>query len=70
MKKIRVTIWNEYRHEKTKPSVAALYPNGLHAKIAEFLGECDDIETTLAALDDPDQGLPDNVLNKIGRAHV
>ena len=63
MKKIRVTIWNEFRHEKKKPEVAELYPDGLHAKIAEFLGECDDIETTLAALDDPDQGLPDEVLD-------
>lgn len=63
MKKIRVTIWNEFRHEKKKPEVAALYPDGLHAKIAEFLGECDDIETTLAALDDPNQGLPDVVLD-------
>ena len=63
MKKIRVTVWNEYRHEKTKESVKALYPNGLHAKIKEFLDECDDLEVRLAALDDPDQGLPDEVLN-------
>lgn len=39
MEKIRVTIWNEFRHEKTKEKVKALYPNGLHAVIAEFLGE-------------------------------
>ena len=63
MSKIKVTIWNEYRHEKKNPKVAELYPNGIHGKIAEFLGDCDDIETTLAALDDPDQGLPDEVLN-------
>ena len=63
MKKIRVTVWNEYRHEKTKENVKALYPNGLHAKIKEFLDECDDLEVRLAALDDPDQGLPDEVLN-------
>jgi len=63
MKKIRVTVWNEFRHEKKKAEVAALYPDGIHAKISEFLGECDDIETTLAALDDPCQGLPDEVLD-------
>ena len=62
MKKIRVTIWNEFRHEKKHANVAELYPNGIHGKIAEFLGECDDIETTLAALDDPNHGLPDEVL--------
>lgn len=63
MEKIRVTIWNEFRHEKTKEKVKALYPNGLHAVIAEFLGETGDMDVTLAALDDPDQGLPDEVLN-------
>ncbi len=61
--KIRVTIWNEYRHEKTDENVKKLYPNGIHGTIAEFLGKySDEIEVTLAALDDPDQGLPDEVL--------
>lgn len=63
MKKIKVTIWNEFRHEKTNPKVKALYPNGLHVAIADFLKECDDVEITLAALDDPNQGLPDEVLD-------
>lgn len=62
-RKIRVTVWNEFRHEKTKETVKALYPNGLHAKIKEFLDECGDLEVRLAALDEPDQGLPDEVLN-------
>ena len=60
--KIRVTIWNEFRHEKTKEKVKALYPDGLHAVIGEFLAATGDMEVTLAALDDPDQGLPDSVL--------
>lgn len=59
---IRVTIWNEFRHEKKKERVAALYPNGLHACIRDFL-QCDEIAVTLAALDDPECGLPDEVLN-------
>ena len=63
MNKVRVTIWNEYRHEKKLPEVAVLYPKGLHGKIAEFLGECDDLDIRLAALDDPDCGLPDEVLD-------
>lgn len=62
-KTINVTIWNEYRHEKSDENVAKLYPNGLHAAIGEFLSKNDDIKITLAALDDPDQGLPDEVLN-------
>ena len=62
-KTINVTTWNEYRHEKSDENVAKLYPNGLHAAIGEFLSKNDDMKITLAALDDPDQGLPDEVLN-------
>lgn len=62
-KTINVTIWNEYRHEKSDENVAKLYPNGLHAAIGEFLSKNDDMKITLAALDDPDQRLPDEVLN-------
>lgn len=64
MAKIRVTIWNEFRHEKTKEAAKALYPNGIHAFIKDFLeADCDDVEVTLAALDDEFQGLPDEVLD-------
>ena len=62
MNTIRVTVWNEFRHEKKLGAAAELYPSGIHAKIAEFLGECEDLEIRLAALDDPDCGLPDEVL--------
>ena len=59
---IRVTIWNEYRHEKKSDAVRALYPDGIHGAVAEFL-RADDVEITLATLDDPAQGLPDEVLD-------
>ncbi len=59
---IKVTIWNEFRHEKTKENVKAIYPNGLHAVIKEFLDVNEDLEVRLAALDDEFQGLPDEVL--------
>ncbi len=62
MNKLRVTVWNEYRHEKKHAHVAELYPTGIHGKVSEFLGECDDLDIRLAALDDPDCGLPDEVL--------
>lgn len=58
---INVTIWHEYRHEKIKESIALLYPNGIHGRIKEFL-EADDVKVTLASLDDPDQGLNDDLL--------
>jgi len=62
MSKINVVVWNEFRHEKIKDSVRELYPNGLHATIKSFLDLNEDMSVTLAALDDPDQGLPDEVL--------
>jgi len=60
---INVVIWNEFRHEKTKPEVAKIYPNGLHATIKEYLDTDEELNVTLAALDDPDQGLPPEVLD-------
>ena len=60
---IRVTIWNEFHHEKTNEKAKALYPNGIHGTIKEFLSDCEDMTVTLAALDDPDQGLPEELLN-------
>lgn len=59
---IKVTVWNEFRHEKNKENVKAIYPNGLHAVIADFLSKNEDISVRLAALDDEYQGLPDEVL--------
>lgn len=56
-----ITIWNEFRHEKQEAAVAAIYPNGIHACVAEFL-KAPDVEIRLAALDDPDNGLPPEVL--------
>ena len=61
--KIRVTAWNEFRHEKINEYVKSIYPDGIHGLIKQFLETNDDIEVTLAALDDPDNGLPDEVLN-------
>lgn len=61
--KIRVTAWNEFRHEKHNDFVHSIYPDGIHALIKQFLETNDDIEVTLAALDDPDNGLPDDVLD-------
>lgn len=58
----RVTIWNEYRHERDDPRVAEIYPSGIHGALAEAL-QSDGIEVRTATLDDPDHGLSDAVLN-------
>ena len=62
-KKIRVTIWNEFRHEKKDPEARSHYPKGIHGRIAEILSECDDVEIRLASLDEPDHGINDEVLD-------
>ncbi len=63
MGKIRVTVWNEYRHEKKHPNIAEIYPEGMHAAIAGHLNKHDTLEVRTATLDEPEQGLPDEVLN-------
>ena len=60
---INVTIWNEFRHEKTKEVVRAIYPDGLHACIKDFLSSEADMNVRLASLDEPAQGLTDEILN-------
>jgi len=63
MSKIRVTVWNEYRHERSEAAIAEIYPEGIHGEIKNILSECDDVEVTLATLDMPEHGLTDEVLN-------
>lgn len=62
-KKIRVTVWNEFRHEQHDEYIKKLYPKGIHGAIADFLGEEADIEVKTATLDEPEHGLTDEVLN-------
>ncbi len=59
---INVTIWNEGRHEKESDKVRAVYPDGIHNCIKEFLGANEDLNVRTAVLDDPDNGLPEDVL--------
>ncbi len=63
MTKIRVTVWNEYRHEKKSPKIARIYPQGIHGTIAAFLNAEPDIEARTATLDEPEHGLTDEVLS-------
>jgi trehalose utilization protein len=59
---IKVTVWNEFRHEKVHDAVKRLYPNGIHATIAEKVGAADDIVCRTATLDEPAHGLTEDVL--------
>jgi trehalose utilization protein len=58
---IRVTVWNEYRQERSESAVRAIYPDGIHAAIAEGLAAAD-ITVRIATLDEPEHGLSDEVL--------
>lgn len=60
---IRVTVWNEFRHEKTSAKIAKIYPDGMHAAIAKHLGTQPGFEVQTATLDEPDHGLTDEVLS-------
>jgi hypothetical protein len=59
---VRVTVWSEYRQERSDPDVRAVYPDGIHAAIAAGLREHDGFEVRTATLDEPDHGLTDAVL--------
>jgi len=61
---IRITVWNEYRHEKLNPRVAEIYPEGMHEAIAGFLGAEAGFEVRTATLDEPEHGLGGAVLEE------
>ena len=57
----RVTVWSEYRQERSDAPVRAVYPEGIHEAIADGLRDAGfDVRT--ATLDEPDHGLNDAVL--------
>jgi len=59
---MKITVWNEFAHEKSDPAVKAIYPDGIHAVIAAFLRDAG-YEVRTATLDDPECGLTDEVLD-------
>ncbi len=56
---VRVLVWNEHRHERRNPKVAAIYPDGIHGALARALGADDGLDIRTATLDDDGQGLND-----------
>ena len=61
---IRVTVWNENIHEKEIAAQMAHYPEGIHGAIANYLKQSpDELDIRIATLDQPECGLPDDVLN-------
>lgn len=56
---LRVTVWNEFVHERERDDVREVYPQGLHTVIAAGLTEQlgDDVAVATATLDEPQHGL-------------
>ncbi len=59
---IRVLIWNEFCHEQTNENVKAIYPDGIHNCIREFLGSNEEFLIRTATLDQENIGLSDEIL--------
>jgi trehalose utilization protein len=57
----RITVWNEFRHEKKGPNIAAIYPDGIHGAIAAHL-RSQGFTVQTATLDEPEHGLTEAVL--------
>lgn len=64
MRDLRVTVWNEFRHEKSHKAVQDVYPDGIHAVIAAGLREHGYTNVRVATLDEPENGLPQSVLDE------
>ena len=63
-KNIRVTVWNEGRHEQTNEAVKVVYPTGMHSVIAGYLNTQPGMSARTATLDDAEHGLTREVLEE------
>ncbi len=59
---IRVTVWNEYRHETSDDHIGKIYPGGIHNAIGNYLKRQPGFEVRTATLDEPEHGLTTEVL--------
>lgn len=60
---IRVTVWNEFRHEQDDNHEAKnVYPDGIHSVIAGFLNDAG-YDVSTATLDEPEHGLTQEVID-------
>ena len=67
--RISVIVWNEFEHERENAAVRAIYPDGLHAVIADALRDTPalnpgalPLEVSTATLDEPEHGLGEDRL--------
>lgn len=60
---LRVTMWNEFVHERELPEIRAVYPEGIHGCLRNFLEKEQDITVKCVTLDMPNQGITQELLD-------
>ncbi len=60
---IRVTVWNEFQHEKENETVRSVYPDGIHMALARGLAG-EQVQVRTATLEEPEHGLTQEVLDE------
>ena len=61
---IRITVWNEYKHEREYENIRKIYPEGIHGCIASFLKTEEVFAVRTATFDMPEHGLTEDVLQE------
>ncbi len=61
---LKVTVWNEYKHEREYEAIQKIYPTGIHGCIKDFLKQEEDLEVRTATFDMPQHGLTEEVLQE------
>lgn len=60
---VKVTVWNEFLHEKQHDEVKKVYPDGIHQALTKGIA-AGDIEVATATLEEPEHGLTEERLNE------
>ena len=60
---LNVTIYNEYKHEREDDACARVYPDGIHAVLADFIQKGIECNIRTFTVDDVNEKLTDEVLD-------
>lgn len=59
---LKITVWNEFKHEQEYEGIRRVYPEGIHGCIAGFLKKEEDFTVRTATFYEPEHGLTEEVL--------
>ena len=60
---LKITIFNEFMHERDDDRCKAIYPEGIHKVLADFIGKDIECQIKCFTTDDVNEGLTDAVLD-------